>query len=114
MKLFLDKFKNAFRGLFLGMRDTSIKIQIILMAAAILFGVFMNFNLLEWCILLLCCVMVVSLEFINTVLEKIMDFIQPEYHETIRDIKDLGAGFVLLASIVVFIIGFLLIGGKLL
>lgn len=114
MKLFLDKFKNAFRGLFLGIRNTSIKIQITLMVLAILFGMFMNFNLLEWCILLLCCLIVVSLEFINTVFEKIMDFIQPEYHETVRDIKDLGAGFVLFASIVVLIIGCLLIGGKLL
>lgn len=114
MKSLLDKFKYAFRGLILGFLDHSIQLQLGLMVIAIIAGFIFHFTLLEWCVLLLCCVLVVCLEFVNTVLERIADFVEPSKHEKIRDIKDMGAGFVLFASIVVLIVGMLLVGSKLL
>ena len=108
MKLFKDKFKYAFRGLKLGLKDKSICIQFFFMFLAIVLGFISQFDLEKWCILLLCCMSIVTFEFINTVIEKIVDFIHPEYHEKIKDIKDMSAGFVLLASMIVLIIGILL------
>ena len=44
-------------------------------------------------------------EMINTAIEKAMDFISTERHEQIRNIKDMAAGAVLIASITAVIVG---------
>jgi diacylglycerol kinase len=44
-------------------------------------------------------------EFINTCIEKTMDFISTEHHPSIRLIKDLSAGAVLVAAIISVVIG---------
>ena len=112
MKSLKDKFINAFKGILLGIQDTSLLLQIFIALIAIIVGLIFKLNVIEWCILLLCCLIIISLEFVNTVIEKIMDFVHPEYHEKIKDIKDMGAGFVLLASILVLLIGIILFGSK--
>lgn len=42
-----------------------------------------------------------------------MDFIHPDYHEQVKVIKDMAAGFVMLAAIIALIIGVMIFGGKL-
>ena len=56
--------------------------------------------------------MVVSFEFLNSIIERMMDFIHPSYHEKVKDIKDMSAGMVLLLCMIVFVIGILLYGNK--
>lgn len=113
MKSLLDKFKYAAQGLIFGFKDYSIKLQCFFFVVAVVFGFVFELNVYEWCILLLTCCIVVLAEFVNSVIEKIMDFIQPEYDERVKAIKDMAAGFVLFASIVALLIGMILFGGKL-
>jgi diacylglycerol kinase (ATP) len=42
---------------------------------------------------------VLSIEGLNTAVEKIADFIHPEYHEKIGFIKDIAAGSVFFAAL---------------
>lgn len=49
---------------------------------------------------------VLGLELINTVLERFLDFLRPDYDERVRIIKDLLAAIVLLVTIGAGVIGF--------
>lgn len=48
---------------------------------------------------------VLTLEMVNIVIERILDFIHPGHHEEVRIIKDLIAAIVLIASLGAIIIG---------
>ncbi len=48
---------------------------------------------------------VLTLELINIAIERLLDFLQPEYSDKVRIIKDLMAAIVLLASLGAMVIG---------
>lgn len=113
MKSLKNKFMNAFRGLSSSFCDKSVIIQLCFMLGAIVAGFIFHLSVLEWCFIILCCGLVIICEIINTCIEKIMDFIHPDYHEQVKVIKDMAAGFVMLAAIIALIIGVIIFGGKL-
>ena len=59
-------------------------------------------------IIFLVCFAVLSAEMLNTAIEKICDFIHPDFSERIGLIKDISAGAVLLLAFVSVIIGLLI------
>ena len=65
---------------------------------------------IENAILLVMIFVVLVLELINSVIERIMNFIHKEHHESIRDIKDLMAAIVLFVSFGALIIGLYILG----
>jgi diacylglycerol kinase (ATP) len=52
--------------------------------------------------------LVMSVEGLNTAIEKIADFIHPDYHERIGFIKDIAAGAVFFAGITAIVIGLII------
>jgi diacylglycerol kinase len=60
----------------------------------------------EIAILTLVVVLVLVLELVNSVFERMVDLLKPRVHDFVKDVKDVMAAAVLLASI-----GALLIGG---
>jgi diacylglycerol kinase (ATP) len=52
--------------------------------------------------------LVLSVEGMNTAIEKIADFIHPDYHQKIGFIKDIAAGAVFFAAVIAIIIGLLI------
>lgn len=113
MQPFLDKFKNAFRGIKIACKDQSILMQLVLMVLVLVFYSFFSLSEAEWFLIIICCVLVVLFEFMNTVVERIMDFVNPEYNEEVKRIKDLSAAMVLLACIFASAIGLYILWGKL-
>lgn len=59
----------------------------------------------EWIVLLACIASVLSLEMINSSIEKICNLVHPTYHPAIKTIKDMAAAAVLFVSIITAIIG---------
>ncbi len=114
MKSLLNKFKYAFEGLLSCFGDHSVTLQIGIAAVVLIVAYFFDFSLIEWCILLLCCGLVIVCEMINSCFELLLDFVHPDYHKKIKIMKDKGAGFVLFASLIALLIGVLLFGSKLL
>src|SRR4051812_42856081 len=53
-------------------------------------------------------------EMINTAIEKAMDFISTDYHPSIKKVKDIAAGAVLVASIAAFLAGLIIFIPKIL
>ncbi|MFT3703836.1 MAG: diacylglycerol kinase family protein [Agriterribacter sp.] len=105
----LYAFKYAFTGI-VSFFKKDINGQLELMAAivAIAAGWFFHISGLQWVTVLLCTGSVLTLEMINTSIEKLCDMIQPEYHPQIKIIKDVAAGAVLLSAVVSLVIGIII------
>lgn len=95
---FLRSFGYAVKGIRVGARQRNFVIQLFCALLTIAAGLFFDITAVEWCILVLCIVFVLSLELINSAIEHIVNMISPAYNETAGKIKDLAAGAVLIAS----------------
>ena len=71
-------------------------------------GFIMHISATEWLFQILAIGLVMSVEGINTAVEKIADFIHPDYHERIGFIKDISAGAVLFAATTAILIGLII------
>ena len=108
---FTGRFKSvgfAFRGAIkLISTEHSIMVQTSAAVLLIIAGFYFNISHEEWLIQTLAIGLVLGIEGINTAVEKVADFIHPEFHERIGFIKDIAAGavfFAALASKIVIII----------
>jgi diacylglycerol kinase (ATP) len=108
----VDRFKSvkyALKGLWMLLKsENSIKLQFGIGIALTFLGFSMNISTSEWTAQLLAIGLVMVAEGLNTSIEKIANFIHPEYHEKIGEIKDIAAGAVAIAALVSFVIGFLI------
>lgn len=71
-------------------------------------GFYFGISKTEWLFQTLAIGLVVSVEGLNTAVEKIADFIHPNYHERIGFIKDIAAGAVFFAAITAIAIGLII------
>ena len=104
----------AVRGMFLLLRtESSIKIQFVIALIVTAAGFYFNISPIEWTIQLLAIGLVMGIEGANTAIEKLADYVQPEYDEKIGLIKDISAGAVMIVSILASIVGFIIYVPKL-
>ncbi len=108
---FTGRFKSvgfAFRGaLKLISTEHSIMVQTSASVLLIIAGFYFDISHEEWLIQTLAIGLVLGIEGINTAVEKVADFIHPEFHERIGFIKDISAGavfFAAMAAITIFCI----------
>ncbi len=102
-------FKKAFKGFKVAIREEqTFRIQTI--AGILVFFLMFRFPLtaLERAVLVLTVILVLSLELINSQIERILDFLQPNHDPKIERIKDLSASAVLIVSLGAAIIGLLI------
>lgn len=102
-------FKDAFRGLIYIFRyELSFRIQ----SVAAVFVLFLTFyfplKVYERVAIILIITLVLVLELINSVLERIADLLQPRIDHAAKVIKDVMAGAVLLASAVSIVIAYII------
>ena len=77
----------------------------ILMAVA---GFYFGITKTEWLFQTFAIGLVMSIEGLNTAVEKMADFIHPNYHERIGFIKDIAAGAVFFAALTAIAIGLII------
>ena len=68
-------------------------------------GFYFHISHEEWLIQTLAIGLVLGIEGLNTAIEKVADFIHPEFHERIGFIKDIAAGAVFFAALTAIAIG---------
>ena len=85
--------------------EHSVMVQFSIGVAMILAGIYFEISATEWMFQTLAIGLVLCIEGLNTAVEKIADFIHPEYHEKIGFIKDIAAGAVFFAAMVAIAIG---------
>ena len=110
MLQFFKSFIYAFNGIKLSLRQRNIKIHIVCALFAIILGVSLNINFSDWCIILICIGIVLSLEMINTAIEYLVDLVEPNQNPIAGKIKDLSAGAVLIFSGISAVIGIMIFG----
>ena len=105
----LRSLKFALKGMWLLITtEDSIKAQLFFAAVAVGFGLYFNISNTEWMIQSLVIGMVLVAESLNTAIEKLADFVHPDYHEKIGFIKDIAAGAPAFAAFTaLFVAGFI-------
>ncbi|MCE3259977.1 MAG: DeoR family transcriptional regulator [Bacteroidetes bacterium] len=106
-----NSFAYAFAGLREALKEPNLKIHVVAMVFVIGFAFYFKVTPVEWCILLICCAMVISLELINSAVEKLCDTVEPEPHPKIKFVKDVSAAAVLVAALTSAIIGSIIFYG---
>ena len=111
MKAFLRSFYFAFMGLKqLLLKERNFKIHLLALIVVIIGGLYFHITSIEWSIVLLVSALVISLEAINTAIEKLCDLYTSEQNEKIKLIKDIAAAAVLIASIFTLVIAYFIFG----
>ncbi|NGY37211.1 diacylglycerol kinase family protein [Flavobacterium sp. XN-5] len=88
--------------------EHSIMVQFSLGILVTIAGFYFHISATEWLFQTLAIGLVMSIEGLNTAVEKIADFIHPNYDERIGFIKDIAAGAVFFAGITAVIIGLII------
>ena len=78
--------------------EHSVMVQFSIMILMIFAGFYFEISREEWMLQILAFGLVLAIEGLNTAVEKIADFIHPEFHNRIGFIKDIAAGAVLFAA----------------
>lgn len=108
-----QKFSTSIKIAVLGLKsafkeERNFRIQFLIGLIVIFFTIILGLNSIEKSILFLMVLVVLSLELINSQIEKFLDLIQPEHHPRVKIIKDFSAGAVLLSIIGSVVVGILI------
>lgn len=85
--------------------EHSIMVQSTIAVLLIIAGFYFKISREEWMFQTFAIGLVLAIEGLNTAVEKIADFIHPEFHNRIGFIKDIAAGAVFFAALTAIIIG---------
>jgi diacylglycerol kinase len=108
------KFRDAFRGIKLGVRGhSSFFVHFFFAALVLAAAVVLRCTLKEWCILLLCIGLVLTAELFNSAVETLFRGLDEATRERTWPALDIAAGAVLLASLIAAAIGIAIFGYRL-
>ncbi len=109
MKNINKSFAYALNGLkicFAG--EPNFRIHIFFTIVALVFAMLFNISAFEWIATGFCIAFVISMEMLNTAIEKLCDVVHQDLHPGIKKVKDIAAGAVLVSAIFNFITGCLI------
>lgn len=100
------RFANAAKGVYdFFKRGFHAKLHLLAACIVIAAAFYFHISNTEWLAVLIAIALVIITEAINESIEHICDFIHPQQHPSIRKIKDMSAGAVLLAAGIAALIG---------
>lgn len=99
-------FKKALKS------EANLQIHVLALVALVPLGLILKFNPVEWIAILTCSALVISCELINTAVEKLSDFVEPQLHPKIAVIKDISASAVLITALFSSAIGIIILFNK--
>lgn len=106
MVSFFKSFVYAFNGLRqMFFVERNFTIHIIAAFVAVVLCVFLNVSDIELLIVIICIGLVIGFEVMNSAIEKLCNFVSPEWNENIKIIKDMSAAAVLVVALLSFVIG---------
>jgi diacylglycerol kinase (ATP) len=88
--------------------EHSIMVQFSIAILLVIAGFYFHISREEWMMQTLSFGLVLGIESLNTAVEKIADFIHPEFHDRIGFIKDIAAGAVMFAATAAIVVGLLI------
>ena len=108
-KKIINSFKYAIEGFISSFKtERNMKIHVLAMALVIALGILFKLSKIEWCIITIAIVMVISAELFNTAIETVVDMVSPQKNLQAKLAKDIAAGAVLVFAIGSAIIGLII------
>lgn len=103
-------FFSALKIALIGMRELfaesrNARIQLVIFLLVLVAGFIVDLNRFEWLWLMIASAIVLVLEAMNTSIELLADVYTQEFNLKIKQVKDIAAGAVLIASIFAAIVG---------
>lgn len=106
LKTYIKAFGYAFEGIATFLKgERNAKIHLVAAIAACAAAFYLKIETPEWLWIVSAIALVIIAEMINSAIEKICNRITTAQDSEIKDIKDIGAGFVLIASFYAFTVG---------
>ena len=109
MQHWMNKFRCATRGLILGVRgQSSFAAHFMIAALVIAAAAWLQCELWQWCVLLICISIVIGLEYLNSAIERLAKGLCSDQNEDVGAALDIASAAVLIASILSVVIGALI------
>ncbi len=100
------KFRDAFEGLFHGLRtESSLQVHFVSAIVVLIFAGVLAIEPWRWAVLLICIALVISAEYFNSAIEQLVRGLQPGQNPEIAKALHLAAAAVLVASLLATLIG---------
>lgn len=110
----LTSFRYAFSGLgSLIKNEHNSRLHLLFAFLAVALGIILKISGVEWMILILTIAIVLITEILNSAIERLSDFVSPDYSEVIKRVKDYCAAAVLIAALASVIVGLVIFLPKL-
>ena len=105
----IKSFSAAISGLLhIVKSERNLKIHIAVFYLVLILGFYFEIAPWEWVSVLIVSALVMCLEILNSSIEKLSDFVEPNTNQKIKIIKDTAAAAVLVAAAIAFIVGILI------
>lgn len=109
MLKFFKSFGFAWEGILVGLKtERNLNFHVFSAVIVVIAGFLTGLTTVEWFIVILLCGGMLSLEMMNTAIERVVDLVTEEDHPLAKQAKDLAAGAVLIYAIVSAVIGLLI------
>ena len=108
LKTILKSVNHAFNGIKISSEQHNFRVMLLCAVLVVILAIVLKVTIVEWLILILIINLILSLETINTALEKLCDYIEPNPSDKIRIIKDLASGAEIILCFTSVIIGIII------
>lgn len=106
--------KYAFHGLITIVKEErNFRIHLVIALFVILTSFVLRLTKIEWIVIIITIHFVLLMELINSVVERIIDYLKPEIHPQAKKIKDMSASVVLITAFMSIIVGLIIFLPKL-
>lgn len=105
-KRLIDSFRYAISGICYTFKtERNFKIHIFATILVVLLASLFSVSRVEWLMLIIVIGMTLTLELVNTAVERVVNMLTTEYHPLAKIVKDVAAGAVFISSIISMIVG---------
>ncbi|HEK21681.1 MULTISPECIES: diacylglycerol kinase family protein [unclassified Mucilaginibacter] len=106
MKKLIRSFGFAFKGFrYAFTTQQNFRIHVFAAIAALLLGWYLHISVNEWQWVILCIMLMLVTEMLNTAIEALTDLVSPDYNKLAGHVKDISAGAVLLVALFSLVTG---------
>ena len=109
IKRLAKSFHYAFKGLVKTFQEEqNLKVQTVAGLLVLLLAWQLKVSSFEWTVLILAIGLVILMEIVNSAVERVTDVLKPRINGYVKEIKDIMAAAVMLASLAAVIIGLII------
>ncbi|WP_141431507.1 diacylglycerol kinase family protein [Bacillus sp. 03113] len=86
-------------------QERNVKIHVVIALIVIGMGFKYSLSKMEWVFILIIITGMISLEMVNSAIERVVDLVTKDFHPLAKEAKDIAAGAVLIYAILAIIVG---------